>query len=238
MTYSDALNYYNAMQAQDDIARGPGGLLDTTEAMTEFRRHLNTPAQQPKQLTFGDILHGAIGAALGAGVARGASSALGLSDRFSDKLETIGLGLGAAMNTGYIKSAAEAEASLAKQLDRLDELEPKVAAARVDAFRLGFVRGLQDAGYFEKGAAVIPLPIVTLDAANMLSVPRSIGKAITSGGEVVGTGLGVADSLDETDEEVSKINVERAILEDRLEQLKADRRNAALKDILAKRRVK
>lgn len=216
--------------------------MDKTRRLANFQALANQPDTGRRQWTIGDVLHGAIGAALGLGVARGAGKVLGLDYRTQDKVESIGMGLGAAMNTGLIKAADDARQSLNSMLERIDELEPKIASCRKHAFRFGVVQALADRGYFqdgqEKQAGIMPLPVLNLNPASLMAAPRSLARGVTSAGELAGTALGVADAMDEDDADIARINIERSLLQEQLERLQEGRRNAALKAILAKRKLK
>jgi hypothetical protein len=77
-------------------------VLDKVENLAEINRGLYTPVAG---LTggLGALVRGAMGAALGVGIARGIGSVLGLTSPFQNKLET------AAMGIGILKASAVAE---------------------------------------------------------------------------------------------------------------------------------
>lgn len=230
MTYGDAVNYFQAMQAERSIGSDPSTSFgEKARRMAEFAKLRDRPADQPRRWTVGDVIHGAIGAATGVGMARGLSKLLGLGSRMSDKLETAAMGIGAAMNTGVIKRAAD---------------------ERRHAFEMGFAQGLYRSGYFDKVAVAdepddtdglykraAMMPIFSFDIGGLAEIPRGIGRAVSGFSRSAGSIAGSATALDEDDEELARIQVERALLEEQLERLKADKRNAALKQVLAKRRT-
>lgn len=237
MSYADAARFYDVMKAEREIARDDKrGLLEKTRDLAALNQRVGSP-HADYRFRMGDVIKGAIGAGIGYGLMRAYSN--GMHKHVRDTLSNLGAQMGAAMHTQFVKSAEEAGASLERQVERIDELGPKLDRARTDAFKLGFVRALVETGYFnEKRAAIMPIPVMALSPSNLLQVPRNLAKAITGGGEVAGSAIGTLDAMDEDDFDIAKINAERVILEQQLERLKQDRRNAALKAILAKRRSK
>lgn len=237
MTYADAADYFSAMRGRDEIINSPGGLLDKARRLANWQQAADTQAPAPRKWTVGDVLHGAIGAALGQGYAKGISSALGLGDRMSDKLETAALGIGAAMNTGLIKRSLNKQA----EIDQRFEAGPKMLQQRKHAFRLGFMKAVKDlkvmdAPQSEKTAGMMPLPIFNLNPASLLAIPRGIAGAVTGGGRLVGNIAGTADAPDEDEEEITNLQVQKALLEEQLERLSADQQNKKLRKVLAKPR--
>jgi len=236
MTYADAARYYDAMESRDDIVSGPGNLADKSRELMRWDDLASQEKPKPRRWTFKDVIHGVFGAGLGAGVARGASKAFGLPSSFADKLETAAMGAGAAMNTGAIKWAEDQEKA---DLERRERLLPKVAEQRKHAFRLGFLKAardlglLEDRGKLEKDAFV---PVLALNPADLLSLPRSAAKALTGMGQTAGTMAGFADAPDEGDEELTRLKVKRMLLEEQLDRLRADNRNVQLRKVLAKRK--
>lgn len=223
MTFQDAADWSQAQEGRDRIMNDPNlGLLEKSRRLAQWSLHADRPAPEPRQWSLGDVLHGAMGAAMGAGVARGISSAVGLNSRLADKLETAAMGLGAAMNTGVIKMS-----------------DDRVSRMRKHAFRLGAVKGLLAAGYFgsqAKAAAVIPLPMISLDPAALFELPRGIARATTSAGTVGGTAVGLANAVDEDEEEIARLQAERALLEDQIERVRGERRNRVMRRLLEARR--
>lgn len=228
MGYSDAADYHTAMESRDSIIHGGGSLIDKARRLANWQALVDKKEPAKKQWTFGDVLHGAIGAALGVGVARGASNILGLDERLADKLETAAMGAGAAMNTGVIKWAEDTEAQIGKMNDAI----PKIAQQRKHAFRLGFLKAAQDLDLLKKEAIV---PVVTLNPADLAAIPRAAAKALTSTGRTLGSLAGTVDAPDETEEALTELEVEKQLLEERLARLQADRRNASLRKVLANR---
>ncbi len=225
MTLRDAADWSQAQEGRDRIMNDPNtGLLEKSRLLAQWSLHADRPAPQPRRWTLGDVLHGAMGAAMGAGVARGVSSTLGLSPRLADKLETAGMGVGAAMNTGVIKRA---------------QVGARVRQLRKHAFRLGAVKGLLAAGYFgqqAKTAAIIPLPVISLDPASLFEIPKGLAHAATSAGSVGGTAAGLAGSVDEDEEEIARLQAQRVLLEDQIERVRAERRNRVMRQLFEMRR--
>ena len=201
-------------------------ILSITAERAEAARHARAQ-QGPRTWTVGDVLHGAIGAGLGLGVAKGVGGLLGLSDRNRDKLETVGIGLGAMMNTGVIKNAE-------------DQLVERLLQMRKQAFQIGCIRALKEAGYFdppEQKKEAFLLPVLNLDPSKLLEIPKGIGKAVYTAGGTLGSLSGAANAPDETDEDIAQIKARRMMLEEQLEKLQAERANRMLRQVLAKRRT-
>jgi len=225
MTLADAASYFSASKARNDIMSSGSDLVAKSKALAKFKDLADKPDAATRQWTVGDVIHGAIGAAMGAGVARGAASIFGFSDSFADKLETAGMAAGAAMNTGVIKRA---------EADELDKLSAAALRQRRDAFRFGFLKAAADLGLLRKKAAV--LPVVTLNPADLAAIPRSIARSVNSGARSVGEILGTLDTPSKFDENLTSMQVQKAMLEEKLEQIKADRRSQLMRRLLAKRR--
>jgi hypothetical protein len=142
------------------------------------------------------------------------------------------------LNSGLIKLSGD-EMSDLPSADELDEAVVKIGEQRRNAFRVGFMRGTLDSDYFEKtGAALLPIPTIPITPTSILSIPKGIASAVTSTGDVVGTTLGAMEAPDPDEEEIAKLQVERELLEERLERLRADKRNRLLRKLLAKRHAK
>lgn len=270
MTASDAMNFFSAEQARKAIADDPSaGWAEKARSLARFAEQADRPSGD-RRWTVGDVIHGAIGAALGAGLAKGISRSFGLGPAVADKVQTIAMGVGAAMNTGVIKRAED----------------------RKNAFQLGYVQGLNATGHFNKTATIKEedgkfvlytkdgsrvlgrhasregalkqeraiqqskhaqadspedidrlykraafMPIMSFDIGGLAEIPKGIGRAISGAGRATGALGGQAMAMDATDEAIAKIQVEKALLEEQLERIEADKRNAALKSILAKRRT-
>lgn len=231
MTYSDASNVFNAQAIKDQIISGPGSLIDKSRRLANLQALLDKPGEEKHQWTVGDVIHGLIGASIGAGISKGVTSLLPLSDRFKDKLETAAMGVGAAMNTGVIKWAEE---DVEAEVDKINKALPKIAAQRRHAFRLGFLKAAKQLGVMEK-TALLPIPVVSLGIGDIVNIPRALARAVTSTGGTVGSLAGSVTSPDATEKELTELELDKALLEEQLERLKADKRNRALRKILANR---
>lgn len=190
---------------------------------------------KPRKGLLSTVLHGTLGAAFGAGLARGAGSVLGMSDGMKDKMETMGMGIGAIWNTGNLDKIAEDELEIAAIFD---EMNTKLAAQREQAFRIGFLKAAADQGLFQKleKKATIVAPIA-VSPAELLEIPRGMAKSIHRGGEIAGAGLAALEAPDETEADITQLRVERQILKERLRQAKKDRDNRIVNKVLAERRA-
>lgn len=214
MTLGTASNYFNVMRARNDIANNPGySFMDRVRHSSNLESLVDQPAPKSRRWTLGDVIHGAIGAGMGAGIAKGVSRTFGLSPGFADKLETAAMGVGAAMNTGVIKRANEEE-------------------ERRHAFRVGFLKAATASGLMKKAFF---MPSIMISPEGLLSIPRSIANAVAKGGGMIGSAVGAADAPDEEDEKITRLQVHRELLRERLAKLRASQQNDALRDVLAKR---
>lgn len=215
MTTSDAMDYAQITGAQDSILSGTD-FFKAIQRSTEFAKALRQPGEPPKSFGFGTIFHGALGAAMGAGIARGVSSVLGLPDRFSDKLETAAMGIGAAMNTGILKrSNAETEVR--------------------HAFRLGFAKAASDKGLL-KEAGLVPIPVFSVSPTDLINIPKGVMQAAGTGASALGTAAGTFDAINDDEEELTKMQVEKTLLQERLNRVIAEKKNNAVRRLLAQRK--
>lgn len=228
MSEQSALNYYNTLRARESLATGPGNLFDRSHQLLEFDRRLNQPAPRERRTTYGDVFRGLIGAGIGAGVARGVSNVLGIGDRMSDKLETIGMGLGAAMNTGRIKRASDEDLEYMK----MEEKNASMIQQRKHAFRLGFLKAAKDTGMLKEAL----VPVLAVNPADFLNLPSSVARGLASGADAAGRAVGIAASPTEADVDLTEAEIERELLQEKLDRLRRDREAAALRKVLAKRK--
>lgn len=272
MTYDQALDYWRGEKAREQISNQPGSdLLTKSRHMTAFNQLADTPGPGSRPWTIGDVIHGSIGAALGGGFAKGLSEALGFSKRMTDKVETIGMGLGAAKNLGVIKRAesetrhafrlgavkalvdsgyfdktadqlplanrlADRQRVFEQKDDAVNQLiadDPDVTDEELDDAASDYHKWASD---FEKQGAFMPFPVVSLDPTGLLEIPKGIGRMVTGTGGALGSAAAHLDAADESDVDIAKIQVQRELLQQELEKLRADRRNAILRQVLAKRR--
>jgi hypothetical protein len=232
MTYADAANYYKALGSRDQIMKSDDDLVTKTRELANWQHLADKKPSRggggKSHWTVQDLVHGVFGAGLGAGVAKGINAMLPVSERFADKVETVGMGIGAAMNTGTIKWAEDVDA----EARRLNERIPKIAEQRRNAFRIGFMKAAMANGLLKKEAMV---PMLSLGVGDLLSIPRSAARAFNTGAKTVGGIAGTASAPDETEEDLTKMELERMLLEEELERLRSDKRNAALRKVLANR---
>ncbi len=227
MSFDHAAAYFNALKARDDILSSGGGLLDKTRQLSNWQQLVDKPAPAQRKWTIGDVVKGIFGAGLGLGVAKGVSAVLPLSERFEDKMETVAMGIGAGMNTGVIKWAQNDAARVAAAV-------PKIRQMRKHAFRLGFLKAAVDSGMLKR-AMLVPVPVISVGVGDILSIPRAAAKALTSASRTTGSMAGTLTAVDEQEEEMTKEELDRQLLQEQLSQLQAERRNMVLKQVLARR---
>lgn len=179
-----------------------------------------TPSQAPI-LTIGDVVRGAVGAGIGYVGASMLGHFIGASDSTISALRVAGMGLGTMLNTGMLKSAEEQD--------------------QRNAFRLGFVEACRDMGLFgdpngpyAKVAAMVPIA-VPLTPDTVLAPLRAGYHLFSQGTGTVGAGAAALDAPDSTDEEITKMELERNELEQQAARLKARKGNELIKKILARR---
>jgi hypothetical protein len=102
----------------------------------------------------------------------------------------------------------------------------KTASDR-EAFRYGFLKAACEKGYFSK-VAFNPLALITDPIMGVSSATRGVG-------ESAGAAAGAFDAPGEADEKLTRTMVETELLKQEQKRLEAERRNALLKKILAKR---
>lgn len=171
------------------------------------------PQEEKAHWTFGDVWRGSIGAAMGAGVARGASRVLGLSPRMTDKIESIGLAVGAAANTGRIKMAA----------DTLTE-------DRRRAFKLGAAIAMSGASEAQLRKVAIGIFIDPIKlTGDIFKAPGRIAAGTMELGRAA-TGSGGIDS--HLEKSLSEEAIHEMLLSEKLEKLLAQKRNRALREVL------
>jgi len=217
MPYSSAADFAQVQDYRRRVAGDPSrSLVSKARALADVQREIDKP--EPRRgMTFGDVFRGAIGAAAGYGIARGAANAMNVDPEYKGILSAAGAGLGALMNSGMLKRGASEE-------------------ERTHAFRFGFVKAARDVGYFAKESAFWPIPTVPISPGSVMAIPRGLAGAAARGGQIVGSAIGAADAPDEDEVELAEIQVQKALLEEQLDRLKSERRNRALKRLLAERR--
>ncbi len=215
MSAEDALRYAEVETARDNMLSGTD-FFKAIQRSTEFASALKRPGESKPAFGLGTLFHGALGAAMGAGIARGVSATLGLPNSFSDKLETAAMGIGAAMNTGILKRSN-------------DETEIR------HAFRLGFAKAAADKGLL-KEAGLLPLPVLTLSPSDVLNLPKGFMQAAGTGASALGTAAGTFDAVDDNEEDLTQMQVEKTLLQERLNRIMAEKKNNAVRRLLAQRR--
>ncbi len=180
---------------------------------------INELAQQndvQRPVGLADVMGGLVGAGVGAGIARTVSSLFGLSDRFSDKLETAAMGLGAYLNTGMNKRSNDMDS------ERL-------------AFRIGFLKAATQQGYF-KEAGALPVPVVAVTPESLLEIPRGFASATIGASRGAGALLGALGSDEKADRKVTEIDAQDALLRNELAKQRALRTSRLIAHILANRK--
>lgn len=174
------------------------------------------PGPASGQLTIGDVIRGSIGAAMGAGVARGASRVLGLSSRMSDKVETIGMALGAGANTGRIKMASYED--------------------RVRAFKFGAATAMAEAGdeqveQLMKKIALVPKMFIdpTRVIGGAVKAPFQLARGAFQTGRSLSGGEGIDTHLEK---KLSEDALHEMMLREKLDKLLAQKKNRILRQVL------
>jgi hypothetical protein len=207
MTLQDAAHQAQVSTAKNSIFDSNMNWWDKLTQVASINKELYK-SDKPK--TFGTVLNTAMGAALGYGLSKGVGSLFGLEDQNQSNLNQSGAFLGALM--GFSKSASDTADTIIGQ--------------RRDAFRYGFMKRAMERGFVKN--AMNPLSIFIDPIVGAANLSRRSGST-------AGTIAGTADAVDETDEDITRMQVERQLLEHELTKLRAKRTNQALKDILAKR---
>lgn len=189
-------------------------------ALQALQTAIEKSPHQPPMLTIEAIVKGAVGAGLGYAGASMLGSFLGAADSTITAMRVAGAGLGTMLNTGMLKSSQSDE--------RL-------------AFRIGFLKAARDLGVFGdpmgpavKVAAMVPIAIpMTLDT--VLSPVRAGYNMYSQGTGAIGAGAAALDAPDDSDEDITKMDLEREELNQQAARLEANRRNKIMREILARR---
>jgi len=212
----DPLRFAQMQSAREGLMSGSGSILDRAQNVQRFDS-LASAYKPSKGLTFGHVLRGAIGGAIGTGVARTVSSMFGLGEDSRRRLIDYGAMSGAALNSGYFKGGSDME-------------------MRKHAFRLGFLRAALNSNLW-KQAAMLTAPLAIPLSPDSLTAPvRAAGGAAGSAAMNTGALLGALTAPDEGDVDVAKLQLHRAMLEARLSELETQRRSRLVRQILEKRR--
>jgi len=218
MTWSDAADYGQAQLAERQLLSDDSmSMLSKANSLGQMRSLSEKPESNNGPTTMGDLIHGAMGGALGLGIAKGVGSVLGLKERTQGRLEDFAMAAGGLWNAGYFKK----KASVMEQDAH-------------NAFRLGFVKAALDSGLLKTGGFA-PV-VIPLSPESMMAPIRGLGGLATGAGSLTGSVAGTLDSPDEDDEDLARLQVEKEMLRDQLGRILADRRSRSVKQLLAKRR--
>lgn len=222
MSLQDAANLIEISKAKADIANdkslsfwGRMKAIESIDAAAELSE-TKGPA-----VTIGDVVRGAVGAGLGYGVGAAVGSFLGFSPDTKSKLKMLGAGLGTLLNTGVMgmdKTAAE----------KAEEQEVR------DAVRLGFLKGAHDCGLLNH-PAFLKHGFIALTPETFAAPARAISGATSTMGTLAGSGAATVFGDDETDEKISKIMLEKRLMERQADKLRQQRKNKIIAGVLSRR---
>ncbi len=215
----DAAYFTQVMDAKDKIVNNDKlDILSKARALTVIDKAVEQRPPHEHQFGIMDLVHGAIGAGLGGAAGTVIGSMIGMPIPGG----MIGMGLGAVGNMGLLKSGSEKD----NNMTTIDQR---------NAFRVGFIKQALANGYFDKEAGLLPVPTLPLTPDTFLQPVRGLMNATTGAGRILGATTGYIDSLDETDEDMVKMQAEQRLLEKQEAQIAAERRNRLIKQVLAKR---
>jgi hypothetical protein len=219
MSLQDAANLIQINRAKAEIANDESlsiwGRMKALESIDAAAALQEDPGPT---VTVGDVVRGAVGAGLGYGVGTAVGSFLGFSSDTKSKLKMLGAGLGTLLNTGIMgmsKNAAE---------------EQEIR----DAVRYGFLKGAHETGLLDH-PAFLKLGFIALTPETFAAPVRAISGATSSMGSMTGAGAATIFGDDETDEKISKIMLEKRLMERQADKLRQQRRNKIVAGLLAKR---
>jgi hypothetical protein len=211
MTWGDAASFSTVSKNREELMSSDMNLVDKLKRINQLDNAVAAPPVDNSP-TIGDLLSSAMRGMLGLGIARGASNILGLSEETKNKVENMGMFLGASSR-------------LMKNAEVQD---------RRNAFKLAFVRAALDAGAFGKEAAFAPVGIMATPDT-LIAPVRGIAGAVSSTGGLAGSLLGAADAPDEHEEELAQLAAQKEQLRDQLRRLTAEKKSNVLKQLLANR---
>lgn len=218
MTWEAAKTQLDAERTEREILEDPTlGFWGKTRALDTLHRALKQPG--PAGVQLGDMVKGALGAGLGAGVGNIMGRFFSAKPSTINTLQSAGMGLGSLLATGVLKMSN----------DRTDE-------DRRNAFRFGFVKAALELGLISEDEAPTKKEAGFILPADFLLTPwrtalQAGNLAATNAGAVAGNLTG----LDSTDQEITGMLLEQRELEQKAEQLEAKRRGQALRSVLNKR---
>ena len=103
-----------------------------------------------------------------------------------------------------------------------------------DAVRFGFLKGAHDAGLLDN-ELFLKLGFIALTPETFAAPVRAISGATSSLGSMSGAGAATIFGDDETDEKISKIMLEKRLMERQVDKLRQQRKNKVIAGLLAKR---
>jgi hypothetical protein len=230
MSLQDAAAMISVQQAQDRIMQDPSltlwGKVKAVETINRAAR--STPVKQP-WVTPGQVIRGAIGAAIGYKAGDILARYLGADEGTAQNARRAGIGLGTLLNTGVIgmpKTAAEIES-----IHRRD--------AR-NAVMLGFLKGARDSGLIENrdycAAGITKKVAYVAVTPDVFTAPVTSAASTTRGIAATAGGLGAhIMGEDSTDEKIQRMMVEKRQLDAEAERLRAARTNRLLQKVLSRR---
>lgn len=233
MTMESAAAMIAVSDAKDRVFTDPSlNLWDKVKSIEIIDR---AAAQQPASkpwITPTQVVQGAIGAGVGLGIGAIAAKWLGVSDSTASTMKTIGAGLGTLLN---MKTGMETAKMKPAELIKL-AIERDIR----NAVKLGFLEGARASGLIDhkrfcKTGHVKEAASFLVDPGVITAPLKGVASASAGLYGTAGTTLGHVFGEDDTDEEVERIMVEKRLLERRADQLKSQRSNKVLSEILAKR---
>ena len=225
MTIQMATDLINHYEARNRVMVDPTmNLWARARALTAVDIAAALPAQSSKpSLSFGNIVTGGIAAGLGATVASGLGSLMGISGAAHQTITSMGGGLAGLIGSGIVQPTMFSKES-AMHHDH-----------QTYAAKLGFVTEAAHNGLLERSAAHIKLGGVPVDASVLTAPIAAVTGPLHRAGEGIGTLIGGLTGADDVDVDVAKLDAERADLEDRLAQLREQRHSSQLAALLARR---
>jgi hypothetical protein len=221
MSLQDASDLINISHAKAELARddsltfwGRMKAIESIDAAAELR-------DQGPMVTVSDVIKGAVGAGLGYGVGAAVGAFLGFSPATKSNLKLLGAGLGTLMNTGILGMNKTSEAQ---------ETERDIR----NAVRLGFLKGAHDSGllrnprFLKHGFLALTPETIAAPVKAVSGVTSGLG---TAGGATAATIFGD----DEADEDISKIMLEKRLMERQADRIRQQRKNKIIAGMLGRR---
>lgn len=221
MTARDAFYWASSREARNRIL-GDDTLSpwEKSRIVGNMDREFNKPSPDGR-IPFSSVVRSLVGGTIGyAGAALGGRM-LGMSGPGFQRMKDIGFGLGAVMNSGYVKAGSA--------LDTQEDIER--------AFMLGFVKRAHECGYFdERGMfAKRAAAIFAVTPGDITSIPAGIGRSVKGFAGNAGAIAGSAFSPSGDDVDLTEMELEESLLREELAQILAKERSRRLKRILRQR---